>query len=72
MFYWGVDKVYPQLGTHNVFLAGDYKASFDAIFNDNTPARRAEPLRPCPGARRSGGGARRSGYADGARAGGTS
>ena len=36
MFYWGVDKVYPQLGTHNVFLAGDYQASFDAIFNDHT------------------------------------
>lgn len=36
MFYWGVDKVYPQLGHHNVFLAGDYKASFDRIFNDFT------------------------------------
>ncbi|HET7089415.1 MAG TPA: phytoene desaturase family protein [Anaerolineae bacterium] len=36
MFYWGVDKVYPQLGHHNVFLAGDYRASFDRIFNDDT------------------------------------
>jgi phytoene desaturase len=36
MFYWGVDKVYPQLGHHNVFLAGDYRASFDRIFNDHT------------------------------------
>lgn len=36
MFYWGVDRVYPQLGTHNVFLAGDYRASFDRIFNDHT------------------------------------
>jgi phytoene desaturase len=36
MFYWGVDKVYPQIGHHNVFLAGDYKASFDSIFNDHT------------------------------------
>jgi phytoene desaturase len=35
MFYWGVDRVYPQLGTHNVFLAGDYHASFDRIFNDH-------------------------------------
>jgi phytoene desaturase len=35
MFYWGVDTVYPQLGTHNVFLAGDYRASFDRIFNDH-------------------------------------
>ncbi len=36
MFYWGVDQVYPQLGTHNVFLAGDYRASFDRIFRDHT------------------------------------
>lgn len=36
MFYWGVDKVYPQLGTHNIFLGGDYRASFDRIFKDYT------------------------------------
>ncbi|GAB4481876.1 MAG: phytoene desaturase family protein [Anaerolineales bacterium] len=36
MFYWGVDKPYPQINHHNVFLAGDYKASFDKIFNDHT------------------------------------
>src|SRR5512147_1689688 len=36
MFYWGVDKVYPQIKHHNVWLAGDYKASFDSIFGDNT------------------------------------
>jgi phytoene desaturase len=36
MFYWGVDKVYPQLGMHNVFLSGDYRASFDRIFHDHT------------------------------------
>jgi phytoene desaturase len=35
MFYWGVDTVYPQLGTHNVFLAGDYRASFDRIFKEH-------------------------------------
>jgi phytoene desaturase len=34
VFYWGVDKTYPQLGVHNVFLAGDYRASFDRIFKD--------------------------------------
>ena len=34
MFYWGVDKIYSQLGHHNVFLAGEYKASFDSIFTD--------------------------------------
>ena len=36
MFYWGVDKQYPQLLHHNVFLAGDYRASFDRIFRDLT------------------------------------
>lgn len=36
MFYWGVDQLYPQLGTHNIFLAGDYRASFDRIFKDQT------------------------------------
>jgi phytoene desaturase len=36
MFYWGTDKVYPQIGHHNVFLAGDYKASFDKIFDNHT------------------------------------
>jgi len=36
MFYWGVDKVYPQLAHHSVFLSGDYKASFDRIFHDQT------------------------------------
>ncbi|MBI5567184.1 MAG: FAD-dependent oxidoreductase, partial [Chloroflexi bacterium] len=36
MFYWGVDRVYEQLGHHNIFLAGDYRASFDRIFNAHT------------------------------------
>jgi phytoene desaturase len=36
MFYWGVNKVYPQLNHHNVFLGGDYKASFDQIFENHT------------------------------------
>jgi phytoene desaturase len=36
MFYWGVDKEYRQIAHHNVFLGGDYKASFDQIFNDHT------------------------------------
>ena len=36
MFYWSVDKEYPQIGHHNVFLGGDYKASFDQIFQDHT------------------------------------
>ena len=36
MFYWGVDKEYPQISHHNVFLGGDYKASFEKIFNAHT------------------------------------
>jgi phytoene desaturase len=36
MFYWGVDKIYPQIAHHNVFLGGDYKASFDSIFDQHT------------------------------------
>ncbi|MBL8049680.1 MAG: phytoene desaturase [Anaerolineales bacterium] len=36
MFYWGVDKQYPQIAHHNVFLGGDYKTSFDDIFEKHT------------------------------------
>ena len=36
MFYWGVDKQYPQIAHHNVFLGGEYKSSFDQIFNDHS------------------------------------
>jgi len=36
MFYWGVDKEYSQIAHHNVFLGGDYKASFDQIFKEHT------------------------------------
>jgi len=35
MFYWGVDKRYPQIQHHNILLGGDYKASFDQIFEDH-------------------------------------
>lgn len=35
-FYWGTDKIYPQLGPHNIFLCGDYRASFERIFKDRT------------------------------------
>lgn len=36
MFYWGVDRRYPQLGPHNLFFAEDIRASFDPIFKDFT------------------------------------
>jgi phytoene desaturase len=40
MFYWGVDREYPRVAHHNVFLGGDYRGSFDAIFKEHgLPAR---------------------------------
>ncbi|RPI87478.1 MAG: phytoene desaturase [Chloroflexi bacterium] len=36
MFYWGVDKEISQLDVHNVFLAKDYRESFDKIFKDHS------------------------------------
>ena len=36
MFYWGVDREIPQLGVHNVFLASDYRGSFERIFKEHT------------------------------------
>jgi phytoene desaturase len=32
MFYWGLDRQYPTIGPHNLFLNGDYHQSFEAIF----------------------------------------
>jgi phytoene desaturase len=34
MFYWGVDRLYPQFGAHNVYISPDYKGSFATIFRD--------------------------------------
>ncbi len=30
-FFWGVDRVYPALGPHTLFLADDYRLNFDEI-----------------------------------------
>lgn len=32
-FYWAMDRKIPELKTHNIFLADEYKESFDAIFD---------------------------------------
>ena len=32
VFHWGVDKVYPQLSHHNIFLSDDFREGLDAIF----------------------------------------
>ena len=34
-YYWTVDRVYPQLGPHTLYLAGDYRDSFTRIFRDH-------------------------------------
>jgi phytoene desaturase len=34
MFYWGVDKPYPNLGPHNVFFSGDYRRNFETILKE--------------------------------------
>jgi phytoene desaturase len=33
-FFWGVDKIYPSLGAHTLFLADDYRENFDTIIKD--------------------------------------
>lgn len=33
-FYWSMKRTIPELRTHNIFLAEEYKESFDAIFKD--------------------------------------
>ncbi len=35
-FFWGVDRAYPELGPHTLFLADDYRANFDSIIKDLT------------------------------------
>lgn len=33
-FYWALDTKVPALNAHNIFLADEYKSSFDSIFKD--------------------------------------
>ena len=35
IFYWGIQKKFDQLDLHNIFFSKDYKAEFEAIFNQN-------------------------------------
>jgi len=38
-FFWGVDKPYPALNPHTLFLANNYRENFDSIIQDlNLPA----------------------------------
>lgn len=34
-FYWSMSRTVPELNVHNIFLAGHYRQSFDAIFKRN-------------------------------------
>ncbi|MCD8072820.1 MAG: FAD-dependent oxidoreductase, partial [Alistipes sp.] len=33
IFYWQVERQFPELDLHNILFASDYKSEFDAIFN---------------------------------------
>jgi len=35
-FFWGLDKPYPALGPHTLFLADDYRENFESIIGDLT------------------------------------
>jgi len=35
-YHWGLDKVYPQLGHHSVFLSDGFREGLDRIFNDKS------------------------------------
>jgi len=34
VFYWGINKQFPQLDLHNIFFSADYKAEFDYIWKE--------------------------------------
>ena len=36
VFYWAIDRQYPQLGAHNLFIADNDRQSFDSIFSNLT------------------------------------
>lgn len=36
VFHWGLDKVYPQLGQHSVFLSDSFRYGLDRIFKDKS------------------------------------
>jgi phytoene desaturase len=36
VLHWGLDKVYPQLGHHSVFLSASYKENLDRIFTNQS------------------------------------
>lgn len=54
-FHWGLDKIYPQLGHHSVFLSDEFREGLDHIFidksvNDKPSFYVHAPARTDPGA----------------------
>jgi phytoene desaturase len=37
VFYWGINKEFPQLELHNIFFSNNYEAEFNSIFNKKKP-----------------------------------
>lgn len=33
IFYWGIDREFPELDLHNIFFSDDYRAEFDQLFD---------------------------------------
>ncbi|TSJ41900.1 1-hydroxycarotenoid 3,4-desaturase CrtD [Fluviicola chungangensis] len=36
IFYWGINRSFPELDVHNILFSNDYKKEFEAIFEENT------------------------------------
>jgi phytoene desaturase len=54
-FHWGLDKVYPQLGHHSVFLSDGFREGLNRIFKDKSVSDQPSfyihaPVRTDPGA----------------------
>ena len=37
IFYWGINRQFPELNLHNIFFSNDYCAEFDTLFGKNGP-----------------------------------
>jgi phytoene desaturase len=37
IFYWGINKSFPQLDLHNIFFSNEYEQEFNALFNTGIP-----------------------------------
>lgn len=35
IFYWGMDRMFPELDLHNIFFSQDYKREFNSIFSEH-------------------------------------